>query len=447
MTAHAYDLTKMAVQSYLDAEDIAPSDFRWPYYRGRSLLGAGKAEESATAFRRALEIRESEPWGRLGLGQSLLDLGHYSEARSQFQRVVDERPDEAMAWLGLGDASLGVGETEEALRAFGRVLALQPSASRVHIRLADTYRAMGDLEATAREVGLGGSGRLEYRDPWMLAVVERRRDAGAALTAGTDAFQAGRYLDAAAQFERATKLDPERANAWLNLGVAWVKAGDLENAAGALEESIRLDSSQPEAYFSLGTVRSAQGRTDDAVELLSRALAIDPSHRGAAVNLGNAELRAGRCAEASTAFEEGLVLDPGQIESRLGLVVALSCQERDVEAIEVLGEATPEDPRLRNALARLLAAGRGPGVRDGQRAVEVAKTLIAQETSLEFVETLAMSLAEAGRFEEAIEWQQRALTAARDSGEEGWISILSANLERYQTRRAADRPWGRASGW
>jgi hypothetical protein len=74
------------------------------------------------------------------------------------------------------------------------------------------------------------------------------------------------------------------------------------------------------------------------------------------------------------------------------------------ETRDWLVEATrlhPDDPQLRHALARLLAAAPDDQVRDGARALSLAQGLLATDSTTELGETLAMAYAEVGSFPQA----------------------------------------------
>ena len=56
-------------------------------------------------------------------------------------------------------------------------------------------------------------------------------------------------------------------------------------------------------------------------------------------------------------------------------------------------------------------------------------------------ETMAMALAETGRFDEAVGWQRDVLSAAQTAGRAELIPRLSANLRLYQNRQPCREPW------
>jgi hypothetical protein len=56
-------------------------------------------------------------------------------------------------------------------------------------------------------------------------------------------------------------------------------------------------------------------------------------------------------------------------------------------------------------------------------------------------ETMAMALAETGRFDEAVRWQQEAITSARAGKREDLVRTLSTNLRLYENRQPCRTPW------
>lgn len=102
----------------------------------------------------------------------------------------------------------------------------------------------------------------------------------------------------------------------------------------------------------------------------------------------------------------------------------------------------------RSALAWLLATASDPGVRDPDRAIELARKAVAEAPSASWFDTLAAALATSGRFEDAVNAQQQALEvleaeAANGRNTEARRSEFLGRLARYQ----AGRPWhDRADG-
>jgi len=67
--------------------------------------------------------------------------------------------------------------------------------------------------------------------------------------------------------------------------------------------------------------------------------------------------------------------------------------------------------------------------------------LTRDQHSLGTTETMAMALAELGRFDEAAEWQRNAIGMASQAGRLDVASRLAANLRLYEARRPCRVPW------
>jgi cytochrome c-type biogenesis protein CcmH/NrfG len=109
-----------------------------------------------------------------------------------------------------------------------------------------------------------------------------------------------------------------------------------------------------------------------------------------------------------------------------------------------LSEATrlhPGEAAFVLSLARLLAAAPDDRVRDGERATALMQALPEDQKRLDLGETMAMTLAESGRFEEAAAWQRRAIAAAREAGQADLAQRMAGNLKLYEARRPCRTPW------
>ncbi|MGH6972688.1 MAG: tetratricopeptide repeat protein, partial [Caulobacteraceae bacterium] len=68
---------------------------------------------------------------------------------------------------------------------------------------------------------------------------------------GSAELQAGKYKDAARDFERVVRATPKAANAWLMLGMSKSGQGDEKGAEKAYERSVKLDGSSIAAHREL----------------------------------------------------------------------------------------------------------------------------------------------------------------------------------------------------
>jgi hypothetical protein len=123
--------------------------------------------------------------------------------------------------------------------------------------------------------------------------------------------------------------------------------------------------------------------------------------------------------------------------------MALVRLDRYRDARDWLGDAMktyPDQPGFAHALARILAAAPAEGVRDAQRALTLMQDLLKRQKTLGLTETMAMTFAELGRFEDATIWQRQAIAAARQTQRDA-VPRLEQNLRLYENRRPCRKPW------
>ena len=134
---------------------------------------------------------------------------------------------------------------------------------------------------------------------------------------------------------------------------------------------------------------------------------------------------------------------PAVSQAAFGYAMALVRLGRYREArdrLEIATQTYPDQPGLAHALARLLAAAPDDNVRDGPRALTIVETLLKNQRTVQLAQTMAMALAESSRFDEAVQWQRGAMSAATSTGRPADES-LAANLSRYERRLPCRVPW------
>jgi tetratricopeptide (TPR) repeat protein len=97
-------------------------------------------------------------------------------------------------------------------------------------------------------------------------------------------------------------------------------------------------------------------------------------------------------------------------------------------------EINPAESSAQNNLARLLATCPQASLRDGAKAVELARqaNALTGGKNPNFLRTLAAAYAEAGRFPEAVETAQRALQLAGAQSDTNLAGALQSEMKLYQ---------------
>lgn len=112
---------------------------------------------------------------------------------------------------------------------------------------------------------------------------------------------------------------PNGAEEWYEKGVELEEAEDPDGAVEAYHHALRLDPDMADAHLNLGRLFHESGDTVTAEEHYRRALAVRPDDPTAAYNLGVALQDLGRLDEAARAYERVLEIDPDTADAHFNL--------------------------------------------------------------------------------------------------------------------------------
>lgn len=143
--------------------------------------------------------------------------------------------------------------------------------------------------------------------------MERSDDRSSAdwLAEGDAHYDAQRWNDAGAAFERSLALDPRQARAWYRLGNVREEQGRDDAAAACFDKAVALDPSHAQAWNNLGGARQRLGRQEQAIAAYRRAMQADPRLAQPYLNLGRLAGARGDHALAAECFRAGLENHPG----------------------------------------------------------------------------------------------------------------------------------------
>jgi tetratricopeptide (TPR) repeat protein len=205
---------------------------------------------------------------------------------------------------------------------------------------------------------------------------------------------------------------PGWADGWddADAGIAAAKGGDYDEAIRLFTKAIESGELSREnlsiAYYNRGNAWQSKGDSDKAIADYTKAIEIDPKHARAYYNRGKAWKKKGDYDKAIADY---------------------------TKAIEI----NPKDADPYNAFAWLMATCPEGRYRDGKRAVELAEKAVALKDDFYALDTLAVAYAEAGRFQEAIETQERAITKHKQEGGTKYLAEFEQHLSSYK----AGNPW------
>jgi Tfp pilus assembly protein PilF len=190
----------------------------------------------------------------------------------------------------------------------------------------------------------------------LLASVQRCAESDNDL--GMELQRAGRMPEAIRDYERALELNPDFADAHVNLATALLQTGKGGEAVGHYARALRIRPDFAKAHNDFGVALMGVGRVAEAVAHWEQALRLDPAYFEAHINLGNGLLMVGRIPEAVEHYQQALRIDPESFLAHYNLGQVLEKLGRTPEAIQQYQQALriqPDSAKAQNALARARA--------------------------------------------------------------------------------------------
>ena len=308
------------------------------------------------------------PSARNNHGAILLRLGRVKEAAKQFEVSLKLDPNQPSALFNLAQIRFQAGTPEglrEAFRLFERAQQLAPDAE-VARALVVTALRLGDRGAAARYF-------REYRSALPrasggVASARSRSELGAALLENDLAEEAALELAAASEAEPA---EPEHV---VRLARAHLARKDIRAAGRALESAVARGLEAAPVYALLAEVYEASGHVENAIPAMRLAIERDPKNEAYRFRYGM--LLTDTKAPAAAVIRLGEALNEFPRSSRLWFAqgVAQSALDKPEEAAVSFRRASELEPTFAPALAYL-----------------------------------GMTYDQQGRFEEAVDYYERAL--------------------------------------
>lgn len=330
---------------------------------------AGRLEEAAALYRRAIELQPESPEHRWFLGATLYELTRYADARAAFTAVMQRQPEHAGAFGMRGLCAFQLGQHEDALRDLLQARALginrTPELARTvryHLgilltRFADYevgHQVLAEFAAEGNEspsvidaLGLNLlrrpllPGDLEAGERPLVQLAGRaafamaaRRSAEAARTLDELVtrhprtpnvhYARGVFLLAEApdraidDFRRELEISPDHVPARLQLAFEYLRRGEPGAARPPAEEAVQRQPHYFASHLALGQVMFELGRLQEAIAAFELAVTLAPESAQTHFMLSRAYARAGRTADAERERQEFVRLDSLARQQRTG---------------------------------------------------------------------------------------------------------------------------------
>jgi len=111
-------------------------------------------------------------------------------------------------------------------------------------------------------------------------------------------------------YKKALEINPNFADAYYNMGIAFKDKGDFKSAIESYEQTLKVDPNYAAAYNNIGNVFLIEGSFDKSAENYRNALKINPNFAEAHNNLGNALKHKGDLESAIDSYQKALKIKP-----------------------------------------------------------------------------------------------------------------------------------------
>ena len=477
--ANVLDLCKRAIKKGLATEQ---KQFAEDLYTDTLMYRAGRIVQAiyevdtpdpqwprlrSFAMRDLNEVVDRDP--KLGDAQLMiaqlesLPGGNRERARTTAEKAIELLPDDrlqtAQAHIVLGNTA-DADDREERASHYDKAVELAPRDKDIrrtrglfYLLTDELEKARGDLEAAIEA------------DP---------EDASLQEALGLSLMMDNKLEAAQEAFDRAIKLDPDSSGALLQRARVRAMRGDRPEAIADLDKAIRIAPDEVVPLVLRARIHQQAGDSDRAAADLERVLAKHPDHpaaielRGliaaerndypAAIRdfrklvaqkpddavivgqLGMLYLAAKQPRQAIKRFSRSIELDDKNFASwrgRSDAEISIGDHKAARVDLEKALELEPDDSGVLNNLAWLLATSPNEAIRDGKRAIELAKKACEETTWKQphIISTLAAGYAETGDFAEARKYSKQAVESDGSSPEVK--TQLQGELSSYES----EKPW------
>jgi len=250
--------------------------------------------------------------------------------------------------------------------------------------------------------------------------------------------ESGAAPEAEKELRQAIELEPDRALTYGHLAELLASQGRLSEAIPLLEKALALDPFDAEAQNNLAGMLADVGRCDEAVEHIRRAMDLKPGDAEPRVNCVLILATCGRAGEAEALIESFGSRSPLAITARQRLAAAFLQRNLPHRAVDELERALASEPQAlepQAQLAWILATHADPTVRDGARALGLARGIASApgaSSDARALDLLAAALAETGDFESARRTAGQAQAQAQRAGQGRLAADVARRLELYR---------------
>ena len=342
-----------ALFEFSEVARLYPERFDGHFNKAVTLAKLRKFDEAAVAFGEAIAQEASDDQkveAYLGLAGMHKRAGNFTAAAEAYTEAAALRPNDTELAYQRADSMFRAGQGLEALPD---LVDLEESSSdyRVSSLIADIYVEQDQADYALRS--------LERAQRKAQGAADATAQANLLVKLGLLQQQLGRASEASTSFQQAVYTDGTAWQAQYHLGVSLLEDAQASSALAALENARTLNPESAEVYMALALAYEQTGQLDQVMPAANAAMdrAEDPAQMSdVQFVLGRVAYQQGSYADALSAFEEVVDAQPENALAQLWAGLAEYGLENYLSAVQYLERAVQLEPESVEARANLGAS-------------------------------------------------------------------------------------------
>lgn len=388
------------------------------------MIGEGDRDKARQSIKKAIELLEND---RDAMAKALLVRGQLREDQEarlrDFDRAVEMNPDSPTVWKTRALYFLKEGQVEKAISDFKTLLQKDEDNVLARLAIAEALMKLDKIDEAMEQVN-----RAVEKNPNVLALKLRAQ-------LWTVQEQFGKALK---DLERAIELEPKDPELFLMRARLYHIQDRNALAKADVDRVLERMPNLPAALQLRSSISATMGKFEQAIQDLRKLLEQDADNLGYKLQLAIYLNATGKSREAIKIFSSVLETEPGNamaIRGRADAYLSVGAHKKAIADYEAALKTSPEDSGVLNNFAWVLATSPDDELRNGQRALDLARGAceLTDYEAAHILSTLAAAHAEVGDFEQAVEWSKKAC----ELGDESITEQLKKELESYKNRQ----PW------
>lgn len=384
-------------------------------------------------------------------------------ALADLQQTLQLDPEQAQPQFLIGRLYAHLGDAEKGLKALDNAVRLSADDAPTRAK-ALMIRANLKTDLAERKADFDEAAKLAPKDPEVLRfrgmfqlsqnhVQDALADFDAALLLepnDSDTHEARgialslmqKYDEAMEAYNKAIEISPEAAAAYTHRARLRAIKGDAQAALADVEHALRIQPGSVQALQLHAALLGSAGKIDQALADLNLLRTAMPDNPEVLLQIAMLYQTGKRPQKAVAVYDTLLETDPGNVSAYRGRAdaeLSLGKQDDAIADYEKALTFDAKDSGVLNNLAWVLCTSPEDNLRNGKRAIELAKQAceVTGYKQAHILSTLAAAYAETGDFDTAIEWSKKSV----ELGSKQLKGQLTKELESYQ----AQKPWREAS--